>query len=89
MPGLDKEVRILPVTDDAPTGGKDLLDLIGTEERISGVARYTVDGRTERVNWAKGVNYVTGRGVYGHGLRITPRKCEQDQQRRDRGERSC
>jgi hypothetical protein len=43
MPGLHEQIRILPVTDDSPACGEDLLDLIGPEEHLSGVAGHAVD----------------------------------------------
>src|SRR5947209_711850 len=45
VPGLHKQIGVLAVTDNAPTGGQCLLDLIWPEERVRSIARNTVHRR--------------------------------------------
>jgi hypothetical protein len=65
---LYKQIGILTVTYNAPAGCEDLLNLIGPKKRVGSIAGYAVDGRSERVEWAKCVDDMTRRRVDNHGL---------------------
>ena len=69
MPRLHKQISVLAITDDAPASGEDLLDLVGPEKRIRGIAGHAIDGRTQRVKRAELVGNVSGGRVHPHGLR--------------------
>ena len=71
MPGLHKQIGVLAVTDDAPSGRENLLDLIGTKEHVGGVAGHAVDGRTQGIERAECVYDVAGSGVDENGLRCS------------------
>ena len=68
MPGLDEQVRVLPVTDHAPPCRKDLLDLVGPKKHVGDIARHPVHGRTERIQRAELVHHMTGCRIDAHGL---------------------
>ena len=42
MPGLHEQIGILAVTDDSPSSGQNLLDLIRPKKYVGGVAGYAV-----------------------------------------------
>src|ERR1700751_3021407 len=69
MPGLHEEFGVLPVADGAPASGKDLLDLVGPEEYIGGVAGDAIDGGAKGVRWGEGIDDVVGSGIDADGLR--------------------
>ena len=52
-------VSVLAVTDHAPSGGEDLLDLVGPEKHIRGIAGYAIYGRTQGVQRTKFVHHVS------------------------------
>ena len=84
VPGLHKQISVLPITDDAPSCGEDLLDLVGPEKRIRGIAGYPVDRRTQRVKRTKLVGNVSGGRVHAHSLRSCA--LQDDQQERNRAQ---
>ena len=84
MPGLHKQIRVLAITDDAPSRREDLLDLVGPEKRIRGIAGHAIDGRTQRVKRAELVGNVSGGRVHPHRLRSCA--LHDDQQKRKRAQ---
>src|SRR5208337_3323320 len=68
MPGLHKQIGVLPVTDDSPPGGQDLLDLVGPKKHVGGIAGHTIHGRAQCIEGTECVYDMAGRCIDNNGL---------------------
>src|ERR1700745_259433 len=60
VPGLHEKIGVLAIADGSPSCREHLLDLIGTEKDVGGVAGNTIDGGSQRAKRAEPVYDMAG-----------------------------
>src|SRR4029077_4645762 len=90
VPGLHEKIGVLAIADGSPSCREHLLDLIGTEKDVGGVAGNTIDGGSQRTKRAEPVYDMTGgcidRHSLGDGLHVAKKNIgkNEDTKRLDR-----
>src|SRR5207245_6867354 len=73
VPGLDKQICVLPITDHSPTCRLVLLALVRPEEHICSVAGHAVYCGTQSVKGTESVHDMAGCRIHLHSLSCDPR----------------
>src|SRR5215469_432692 len=83
VPGLNKQVGVLAITDNAPSCRQDLPDLVGPKEGIRGIARHTIHSGTQSIERSEDVHHMGWSGVHSDCLPARQNRMRDTYEKKD------